>query len=592
MGNEAELELQMAGLRKQYDYTNYAHTNHINVIPEEDFKRLVSDTFKTTTDTLRRTYGPYGSSVLISEQAETITTKDGYNVYQSMGFTQAYKKMVYRAINKIITRVNKTVGDGTTSCMLMAEKLFNHMNDVMKTPDEKRRALDILSSIEKYLQNPDEIKCDVENGAIVEPNMENIKPVIAVASNYDDELTNILYTAMNPLMDNKKLSVRNVLPRASVDLDYGSNAEYEAEFLPGDYRIGASSFTDTLPEFNNKKTLKCVIYDHTFNSTDWLNFKKNWDVNEEVLIIAKEFNSSFLAQDWKDFVGRIEFNKKAHDPKLPEHVNAYLFGVLGSHKQDEIKDLAAVIGTTARNLYDKEVDFTVLPSVTVSMYRDDCLVFYNVKDNGVDTKDYIKSLELSLSKEQTQSYVKHAEIKKRIRSIKMEDKDTILNVRTSNPLEAKLIKDKIDDCIHIVESVVDSGIVPNLFRYVYYRIHKFESMTDDALTKAICDGIKNSIKGLFEDIWVSKYGRDENGSPNNYDEYKNHSDVHFEKHEMQSFDIITEQHCPLEQFATSAQYDLEVVAASIAIVKYLLDGRAFIFDANLLPTSTDDARYV
>ena len=59
VNNEAELELQMAGLKKQYDYTEFAHNAHVNVIPESDFKRLVSDTFKTITFVLKQTYGPY-----------------------------------------------------------------------------------------------------------------------------------------------------------------------------------------------------------------------------------------------------------------------------------------------------------------------------------------------------------------------------------------------------------------------------------------------------------------------------------------------------------------------------------------------------
>ena len=66
--NEGELELQMAGYQKVYDYTQYSHDNNVNVIPEEAFKRLIRDTFKTITDVLRATYGPYGSSVVISEK--------------------------------------------------------------------------------------------------------------------------------------------------------------------------------------------------------------------------------------------------------------------------------------------------------------------------------------------------------------------------------------------------------------------------------------------------------------------------------------------------------------------------------------------
>ena len=47
--NEAE-ELAMAGYHKVYDYTQYSHENHVNIIPEDDFKHLVRDTFKYRND--------------------------------------------------------------------------------------------------------------------------------------------------------------------------------------------------------------------------------------------------------------------------------------------------------------------------------------------------------------------------------------------------------------------------------------------------------------------------------------------------------------------------------------------------------------
>ena len=137
---------------KVYDYTQYSHDNHVNVIPEEAFKKLVHDTFRTITDTLRGTYGPYGSTMMISDQSQTTTTKDGYNVFESMGFSHHYKRMVYLAIKKICERVNRNVGDGTTSCILLAEKIYNNVNALVKTPDEKRQVLDILDKIEIDLQ--------------------------------------------------------------------------------------------------------------------------------------------------------------------------------------------------------------------------------------------------------------------------------------------------------------------------------------------------------------------------------------------------------------------------------------------------------
>ena len=75
--NEAEI---MGQGKMVYDYTQWGHDNHVNVITEQAFKKLVTDTFKTIVDVLKETYGPYGSCIMISENNETTATKDGYNI--------------------------------------------------------------------------------------------------------------------------------------------------------------------------------------------------------------------------------------------------------------------------------------------------------------------------------------------------------------------------------------------------------------------------------------------------------------------------------------------------------------------------------
>ena len=68
-------------------------------------------------------------------------------------------------------------------------------------------------------------------------------------------------------------------------------------------------------------------------------------------------------------------------------------------------------------------------------------------------------------------------------------------------------------------------------------------------------------------------------------------DEHYAACDYTSFDIVKCVTVDSEKYPTSAQYDLEVVVAAISIVKYLLTGRALIFDAHILPTVTDNGHY-
>ena len=58
-----------------------------------------------------------------------------------------------------------------------------------------------------------------------------------------------------------------------------------------------------------------------------------------------------------------------------------------------------------------------------------------------------------------------------------------------------------------------------------------------------------------------------------------------------SYNIIEGVFVPSYELPTSSQYDLEVIAASISIVKYLLTSRALVFDANLMQMTGDKGHY-
>ena len=59
-----------------------------------------------------------------------------------------------------------------------------------------------------------------------------------------------------------------------------------------------------------------------------------------------------------------------------------------------------------------------------------------------------------------------------------------------------------------------------------------------------------------------------------------------------SYDIIKDKFIPMESLATSVQYDVEVVCATLEIVKFLLTSRGLIFDSCLLQMHGDKGTYV
>ena len=576
-------ELDIMGYSKVYDYTQFSHDHHINVIPENDFKRLVEDTFKTITFVLRRTYGPYGSTVLITDQNETTTTKDGFNAFQAIGLSHQYKRLVYLAIKKIIERVNRNVGDGTTSCILLAEKLFHKISEIIITPDEKRNALKALTIIEDTLQHRDDE--DIIEYSIIKPLTErSFMNVISLAGNYDDELTDILTKAMDPQISNDEErrieSIRNVIVESEVDTSMDSSIDYSIDYLPGDYRVRVNMDVEFGLSFNVPTPIKVVIYDHTFGSTDWLNFYNGYDKESKILVIARSFSKGFMDNEY------VRYLRERALVKQP--INIVLCEIKGDFVQNEIKDLAALLKTDVRTLNSPAVDHSLLPTATIQVHNGNCLCFHNVE---VPT-EYINKLVIEMKKDLSKSFIKRNNYLDRIRALSLNSKDTLIIVKAASSLELKMICDKIDDCTSIIQSAMNNGVVPNMLRYAYLKameLHtmKFDEIGDEAsMISKIAYAIMESIRGLFWDIYDSKY-------PSGTYDSKVPSDIiqRFYEEEFCSYDIINEKFVDTEELPTSAQYDIEVVAAAISIVKYLLTSKSLIFDAHLMRPTDDVGHY-
>ena len=558
----------------QHDYTLYSRCKSINIIPENDFKNLVVDTFHTLTDALRVTYGPYGRQVMISDHRETTTTKDGYNTFAVLGFADEYKDKVYLAIKKICDRVNRRVGDGTTSCILLAEKMFNEISQILKTPDDQRLALKILNKIERDLQSNDKLENDISFGIINKLSMDSFKSLISVADNYDNELADVLVEAFSPTVDDNGYitSVRNVVTEDEVDEEDDTNIQYSVEPLPGKYRVRVNMLNLSFAYSMSTGTkIKIIVFDHLFTNSDWDHFYQTYDRDKEelTLICARAFAAGFIDTSYSKFL------KNRAAVKLP--VNIILAEIKGTNVQNEIKDFAAVIGTVPYKLNTTvPINHNDLPTVDVMMYGANCLCVMNAEP----PTEYIHDLELEMKKDLSKSYINKKMYMDRINALKMDGQgDTLLKIKGGSTLEVKFIADKIMDCTSIVQSALVSGIVPNVLKYAHTRMDNMIPSElcpkREQLASDIVKATKNAIEGLFMDIWRSKYLSD--NDVKGIERCKDFYDTDITG--MQSFDIVEDVFVKRDEFPTSSQYDLEVVVAALHIVKYLLTSGAFIFDA-------------
>jgi hypothetical protein len=536
---------------------------------------------------LRQTYGPYGSSVIITEQNQTIATKDGYNTFESLHFSHNYKQQVYLSIQEIINRVNENVGDGTTSCILLAEKMFNLLKDIANNADDERKVKGILEMIENELQNPTVIEADKTNDVIHKLDEKSFFNMIKLAANYDDHLTRNLVAAMDPQFDENGdlISVRNVIVDEDRDTGNSTEVEYETDKLPGDYRINIAIHPDLGREWVVPQKMRILICDHAFNGSDWMKLDNGKiDTDIPVLIIART-----VTQDFFDNI----YTKKYAIPNLSagNPLKYYVCEMAkGGYVKNEIQDLCAVLrikpmtfettGPIDLDYYTKEYTF--------SIRNGNCLCF----EGCTPAEEYAETLRFEMKADLSKSITKKAIWESRINACLLKDKDTLFKIKTGNRLQAKLIVDKITDCCSIVKSATKNGVTPNLLSYGHFRMERLAEMfnnNEKSLAYDICKGISKAIEGLFDDIWHSKYGDIEDEDVRRSNEIGRDicKDNFYEEGTTNSFNIISEKLCSYKEYPTSAQYDIEVLVAGIAIVKYMLTSKAFVFDSCLLQPHGD-----
>ena len=113
---------------------NYEFKNKIisNVVDEEKFKEVQSDTLAFLATKLEPSFGPMGSNTTISggDKALTRYTKDGKSILSNIRLFGDIEKSVAQDVFEITRSVVKNVGDGTTSAVILSHLIFEGLKSL------------------------------------------------------------------------------------------------------------------------------------------------------------------------------------------------------------------------------------------------------------------------------------------------------------------------------------------------------------------------------------------------------------------------------------------------------------------------------
>lgn len=174
----------------------------INVYSKDEFDKRVGQVFNTIWEKLVMSFGPAGAGTFIvvpsSTQSTFFNTKDGYSIMKYLEFNTKIDHTIKNMMSTICDRLNFTVGDGTTTAVVATRGVYESYRMRKKLSDcSLNRALprEIMKMMNRV---KDDVIEELNKRAISiqsdDPDVlaENIKKVVYVSSNGNEEITNMI----------------------------------------------------------------------------------------------------------------------------------------------------------------------------------------------------------------------------------------------------------------------------------------------------------------------------------------------------------------------------------------------------------------
>lgn len=161
-----------------------------NVVSKNTMRKIQSNTLSELSDILKNSFGPNGSNACIKkENALSRYTKDGHTIIGALHYNGIIEQSIKDDIESITRHIVKTVGDGTTSAVVLSSIIFDK---IIKLEDSYRP-----STITRKLENcVNVISEEIKQSATV-MTIEDVYDIAMISTNGDHHLASLLRDIYN-----------------------------------------------------------------------------------------------------------------------------------------------------------------------------------------------------------------------------------------------------------------------------------------------------------------------------------------------------------------------------------------------------------
>lgn len=388
---------------------------------------------------VKSTYGPKGRNVMLEKKyVYPVFTKDGMTVATNIELEDPYENAGTAIIKEVATQTAAEAGDGTTTAIIIAEKLLSDGIKVVVAgvnPVRLKKGIEI--GLKAALEELTKLSIPVANNS-------ELYHVATIAANHDKELGKLIATAF---AKNGVYSIIEVEEAKGVEslLRHTEGGEINGAL------ISPWFVTDTVKNEAVVEDAVVLVTDQKIASTaDILPLLQQIaDEKKTLLIIAKEM------QD--DVLNMLVTNNRNHVIQCV----AVKPSSAGDTLQQELEDLALLTGTT--NLSSekgsdlKKISIRQLGSIKKAVVGSGKIrIIVNPEMDNTLLLSTLSSLKKQFVKEKQEGEKK--KISERL--TRLSGGITILSIGAATEIEMKEKLFRTDDAVKAVSAALEEGTVP------------------------------------------------------------------------------------------------------------------------------------
>jgi len=407
------------------------------ILFSEDARKAIMRGISQAARAVKTTLGPKGRNVIIEKSyGGPRITNDGVSIAKEISLKDKFENMGAEIVKEVANKTNDTVGDGTTTSVVLLEALVEEgLSHVMKGANAMairsgmERAKTVALAELKKMAKPISGKAEVKQVASISAESEVLGGIIAEAV--------------------EKVGSSGVV---TVEESQGMELSYEiVEGLQTDKGY-VSAYMITNPE-----RMEAEMKDASILITD----KKIGNVQEilpvlekiaqsgrkELVIIADDIEGDALATF---VVNKLRGTFSVLGVKAPGY---------GDRKKDMLADIAIVVGgqviSDEVGIKFENMTLSMLGKAARVVATKDSTTIVGGKGKKVDITERIAQLKAQA--ENTDSKFDKEKIEERV--AKLSGGVAVISVGAATETEMKYLKDKIDDAVKATKASIEEGIV-------------------------------------------------------------------------------------------------------------------------------------